>query len=322
MASIQIRPYRSGDETGIVSCWNRSCPQERIALRLFVRRVLLDANFDPSGLLVAEAAGAGSGSIVGFVIAIVRRVPLWGTDLDPDDGWITAFAVDPARRREGIARRLLKAADEFFRRAGRKRVSFSPYAPNYFVPGIDRKTYPAGAACLESHGFKRLYTCAAMDRTLVLYSMPAAARELEAARIAEGYRFEPVSSSTIAAAAAFARDEFHPDWGRAIREMFLQGQDFDQSVIAVSPDGDVVGFALYGAYDGILERFGPFGVRGDQRGKGLGKILLHKSLDAMRSRGLHTCWFLWTGENTPAGHLYADAGFQVTRRFDVMQKEL
>jgi mycothiol synthase len=58
------------------------------------------------------------------------------------------------------------------------------------------------------------------------------------------------------------------------------------------------------------------------QGKGLGKILLYDCLALMRAQGLHGAWFLWTGEQSPAGHLYRKAGFHVTRRFDIMSKPL
>ncbi|HHY10340.1 MAG TPA: GNAT family N-acetyltransferase, partial [Firmicutes bacterium] len=86
--------------------------------------------------------------------------------------------------------------------------------------------------------------------------------------------------------------------------------------------GRIVGFCLHGAYEGIPERFGPFGVGPDQRGQGLGKILLNICLAAMRAQGLHGAWFLWTGETSPAGYLYTATGFEITRQFHVCQKEL
>jgi ribosomal protein S18 acetylase RimI-like enzyme len=58
------------------------------------------------------------------------------------------------------------------------------------------------------------------------------------------------------------------------------------------------------------------------RGTGLGKVLLYLTLEAMAARGFHDAWFLWTGEATPAGHLYHRAGFTVTRTFDTYGKTL
>jgi len=63
-------------------------------------------------------------------------------------------------------------------------------------------------------------------------------------------------------------------------------------------------------------------VRDDQRGLGLGSALLHLTLERMRALGLHTAWFLWAGEHTPAWHLYRKAGFATTRVFDLMRARL
>ena len=48
-------------------------------------------------------------------------------------------------------------------------------------------------------------------------------------------------------------------------------------------DKKVVGFACYDAT--TLDYFGPTGVRSDMRGKGIGKILLLRTLHAMREAG-------------------------------------
>lgn len=328
---VRVRAYRPGDEGGLVRLWNQALPADPIHPALLLRRVLCDPNFDPEGLLLAEAGGRP----VGFALAIVRRVPLWGDDLEPEAGWITAFGVHPDYRRQGVASRLFEAAWDFFRARGRRRVDFASYAPNYFVPGIDREQYPAGAAFLARHGFRKLYECAAMDRSLVGYTYPPDVAAVEAARQAEGYRFVPLSPRYVVPTLRFAREVFHPDWSRAVREGLLAGIPFDRFLLAVKtgeerpghpraagPGERVVGFAMYGVYDGVPERFGPFGVDDGERGKGIGKVLLYKTLDEMHARGLHGAWFLWTGENDPAGHLYRRAGFTVTRRFEVLRKEL
>ncbi|MFE0376996.1 GNAT family N-acetyltransferase [Streptomyces inhibens] len=78
---------------------------------------------------------------------------------------------------------------------------------------------------------------------------------------------------------------------------------------------------MHGAYDGTAERFGPFGVRKELRGAGLGKVLLHLTLERMRALGVHGAWFLWTGEQSPAGRLYRGSGFTTTRRFTVLRWE-
>ncbi|MCY0876955.1 MAG: GNAT family N-acetyltransferase [Firmicutes bacterium] len=312
-----IRHYQSGDEAAIVALWNRACPSDPITMDLFTKRVLIDANFDAEGLILFEEAG----DLLGFTLAIVRRLPLSGSDLEPDDGWITAFFVDPTRRRNGISHEMFKAAETFFRARSRRRVYFSSYAPNYFMPGVDPDRYAHGKQFLERRGFRTLYSPVAMDRHLVDYQVPQDVIDLEETRRQEGYVFEPLSPRYITQVVEFNDTQFNPDWARAVREAINRGVPLHQIFIARHAD-QVVGFCMYGGYDGVQERFGPFGVDDSKRGTGLGKILLYKCLTQMKASGLHTAWFLWTGEESPAGHLYFRAGFQVTRRFDVMQLNL
>src|SRR5438105_4998747 len=190
-AQVRIRGYKPGDEAPVVALWNRCLPADTIHKDLFVARVLLDVNFDPNGFLVAEQ----DGHPVGFLLAVTRSTPMHGLDNDPDDGWITVFFVDSAYRGRGIGRMLLEQGRAHIATQGRRWVSVSPYAPNYFWPGVDPNL----------------------------------------------------------------------------------------------------------------------------RGIGLGKVLLYRCLDQMRSQGLHNAWFLWTGLDEPAGYLYTRVGFHVSRQFAVMR---
>ncbi|MCL6547468.1 MAG: GNAT family N-acetyltransferase [Alicyclobacillus sp.] len=317
MVKPTIRHYRSGDERAVVELWNWACPKDPIDMSVFVRRVLADPNFDPEGLILAESEGR----LTGVLLALVRKLPLSGSDLEPDNGWITAFFTHPEYRRQGVAADMLAAADAFFRARGRKRVFFSSYAPNYFIPGVDPVAYPDGRRWLEKAGFRVLYSPVAMDKNLVGYEYPEDVRALEQARQAEGYTFEFLTPSHLHAVIRFNDELFNPDWARAIREAVAHGCPLERVLIA-RRDDRIAGFCMYGAYDGVAERFGPFGVDPELRGTGLGKILLYKCLHVMRAAGLHNAWFLWTGETSPAGKLYLRAGFEVTRRFDVMCRDL
>ncbi len=314
---MEVRHYESGDEQILVNLWNDSVQEDLMTLQRFRDLVLLDANFDPDGLKLAWEGG----QLVGCSYAVRRKLPMHGTELEPEHGWIPFFFVHPSARRKGVGTELLEQSSEFLRQLGRKKVFFASYAPNYIVPGIDKEAYPSGAALLERLGFQRQYTAAAMDLSLVGFTMPPEIAELIEQREQEGYCFRPVKLGDLYKTIQLANDEFNPDWGRAIREGVLRNLPMEQIMIVERAD-EIRGFVMYGGYEGIPERFGPFGVHSEERGKKLGKILLYQCLAAMKAKGLHSAWFLWTGETSPAGHLYRQAGFEVTRRFDVMFKEL
>ncbi|MGE8204920.1 GNAT family N-acetyltransferase [Heyndrickxia sp. NPDC080065] len=314
---ITYRCYESGDEKQIVSLWNKSLQKDPIHSLRFRNLVLLDANFDPNGLRLAF----DNDKLVGCVYTIRRLLPMYGTDLEPDNGWIPFFFIDPSYRRLGIGSQLIKEAVEFLKAKGRKNVFFASYAPNYILPGIDEDTYPEAHGFLQKQGFEKLYSPVAMDRNLVGYEAPNDVRDLKSQRESEGYTFSTCEDKDLYEVIQFANEKFNHDWGRAIREGILQGLSLTQILIA-RQEQKLVGFCMHGGYEGVPERFGPFGVDPDQQGKGLGKILLHDCLNLMRSKGLHSAWFLWTGEKSSAGYLYKKTGFEITRTFHVMKKTL
>lgn len=317
MSAITFRHYLPGDEPGIVSLWNRCLTWDPVTELRFRKLVLLDPNFDPHGMRIAVRGG----SVIGVFYSIRRRLPMLGTELESDKGWVPFFFVDPDCRREGVATRLLEDAMAFMRANKRETLLFSGYAPNYIVPGIDRSGYPAGAAFLDKAGFQRNYTAVAMDYHLVPFDIPEDVRQLKKQRISEGYSFATAADRDLYELIQFATDHFNSDWGRAIREGLLQNLTMQQILVA-RHHGELVGFCLHGGYEGVRERFGPFGVDSGQRGKGIGKILLYDCLHLMRSQGMHGAWFLWTGEQSAAGQLYKKLGFNISRSFDVVSKSL
>lgn len=316
--NVRLRQYKGGDEKAIVELWNKALPKDAISPLFFRNRVLLDPNFDPAGCFLAEDS---AGTLVGFLLALYRKTPLSGTDLEPDNGWITAFYVDPAHRGKGIGRLMFDAAESYLGASGRTNIYISSYAPNYVYPGVDEELYSDAVEFLTHRDYSTLYPAVAMDKNLVGFDVPGDVAALKSKREEEGFFFGNLSTPFLSRTLSFAQDEFGSDWARAIREGLVRGIPYDNFLIA-EKEGRIVGFALFGAYDNVAERFGPFGVDASLRGLGLGKILLYYTLDAMRQNGLHNAWFLWTGEKSPAGMLYKRAGFEVTRRFLVMKKSL
>ncbi|MFD9003112.1 GNAT family N-acetyltransferase [Streptomyces sp. NPDC059582] len=314
----ETRGFRAGDGPQLLAAWRRSLPADPISPDRFRSLVLLDANFDPEGLRVA----LDGGRVVGAAYAVRRLTPMSGTDLEPEQGWIPFFFVDPAARGRGLGRLLLTDALDWLHGHGRTRVDFSSYTPYYVLPGLDAEAYPEAAGLLGSMGFRTLYEAAAMDRGLVGYRLPAEVALRRDELTAGGHRFATPDDDDLVELLALAGNHFNPDWARAIRECLAAGTPLDRIVVVRDPSGRLVGWAMHGAYESVDERFGPFGVLEETRGTGLGKVLLHLVLERMRARGAHSAWFLWTGERSAAGHLYRRTGFTTTRVFRVMRREV
>lgn len=106
-SQVTLRPFQPDDAAGVVALW-RACdlvrpqndPHRDIARKLRV---------NPEWFLVAEA----DGQVVGAVMA----------GYEGHRGWINYLAVAPARRRGGLGRTLMDAAEQRLRAAGCPKIN-------------------------------------------------------------------------------------------------------------------------------------------------------------------------------------------------------
>jgi len=326
---LTVRGYQHSDEASLVALWNAALPYDPIDVQTFRRKVLLDPNLDPEWLLVAEF----DGSLAGFCLClaqgdtIANRVP-------GGPGWITAFGVAPERRRQGAGSALLDRALELFRAAGRTEVSIAPYVPNYFVPGVDEAHYAQGLAFLRKRGFEVTSRPLSMDASIVLFDY-APYRPREAALREQGIEVRALQGHEVPLLLGFLEAHASPDWLREARELLTDTTrglaSLEQVTVALRGTGgspvsgatpsragrachEVVGYCQFRG-----EHFGPFGVRENVRGQGIGTVLLARCLQTMRQHGLHNAWVLWTSDET-AERVYAKFGFRETRRFAVLRR--
>lgn len=310
-----VRTFHPGESADLAEAWTRSAPQDGITTRRLRDLILLDRNFDAEGLFVAE----DEGRIVGAAYAVRRRIAHDGTDLEPGTGWIPFFFVTPDQRGRGLGRTLVTHALDWLRSHGATEAIFSAYTPNYVLPGLDADRYPEASALLASLGFERFEHPSAMDRSLIGYAMPAEVRERVDALRADGWYLGTPSDDDLVPLIRIAGESFNSDWARAIREGILAGMPTERIIVAKNPDGAVLGWGMHGTYESVIERFGPFGVLPESRGTGLGKVLLHLTLERMTALGAHSAWFLWADEGSTASALYAKTGFAATRTFDILR---
>ncbi len=321
---VKVIIYEPGYEEEIVSLWNKCLYRDPINIEVFERKILLDPNFSHDGFLIAIK----DGKPVGFAYNVVRRYPLLKDEdeRDKDRGWIVAFGVDPAVKGSEVGDILIEKSLEYHRKMGRRIVLYSPYIPNYFFPGIDVEAYPYEYSILLRHGFTEVAGAEsyAMDADLWPdFKFPEDILEKERRLKLKGIEIVKLSTKYIYPFMSFMKNHMPADWYRHARELLLHNRK-EQIIIAVK-DGEVVGYCQFWNGEGYSwhapgAHFGPFGVRDDMRGMGIGSVLLYRCLVAMREYGIHRAFLLWTGER--ARRLYERFGFRVTRRFKIMRKVL
>ncbi len=199
----------------------------------------------------------------------------------------------------------------------------SPYAPGYFTCGVDMKAYANGLAFFSKHGYAEVYRPIAMEIALWDFAVPEWVNEKRAKLIEAGVTIEAYRSELTLPLLEFAATEFAGDWVRYARETMGKIQpgnnqmgDSPSRLAIAHQGGKVIG---YSHFDN--ERFGPIGVAANERGRGLGQVLMYETLRAQRLAGFRTAWFLWSDDKT-AEKIYSAAGFKEVRRFALLKKDL
>ncbi len=280
----------------------------------FARKALLDPNFDRQGLLLARDPHGED--LLGFALAVARKQVLEDGPDDRDHGYVTLFGVSPPARRQGLGRALFAAAEGYLRKRGCTSALVSPYAPNGFTPGVDVEAYPEALSFLAALGYAESERPLAMDLNLVGYRTPEWVRIKE--KWLRNVSFSDFQPRHLTPLVDFLQKHFPGDWQSRVRgaiTAILAGAPPERLWLAEDANGSILGFAQWED-----ERFGPFGVAQREQGRGIGAVLLDHALRAMRARGLHNAWFLWTDEKTAA--LFSGFGFRETRRFAVFRKAL
>jgi len=309
MSDRSIRPFQPDDLAGVLRVLADAMPADPISEARFTRQVLLDPNFQSDGMPVATQGGR----VIGFCLSIARQTPLENAPSDADRGYITLLAVAPDAQRQGVGRMLLGYAENYLRSQGRAVVMVASYAPGYFIPGVDVNAYAGALGFLKTHGYVEVYRPLAMETSLWNLSVPQWVPEKGRA-----FALKPFEPALTLPLLDFVWREFPGDWVRVVREtaMKILGGDSPNRLIAAMDGDTIVGFAHH-----EHERFGPIGVATNQRGRGIGQVLMFATLQAQREAGFRTAWFLWSDDKT-AERIYNVAGFKETRRFALMKKTL
>jgi predicted N-acetyltransferase YhbS len=247
-----------------------------------------------AGFVAVMGEGRVAGAILGSVSHRERSV-----------GHIDLIAVDPAERRQGIARALVSRVEGALAGLGAGDVVIEGNAPYYAWPGIDVRYTPAMCAA-TAFGFERSDFGWNMTTDLTALEVPGAPA---------GVTLRRATSADLTALVEFVSVNFGAAWVGEVSHSV--GRERAGCHLAYDADGSILGFAAYGS--SRPSWFGPMGTAPAARGRGIGSLLLKRCLADQRAAGYTEAEIGWVG---PVPFYASVVGARVRRVFSLYRKQL
>lgn len=313
--TLTVGEYDDSMRGDILALWARALPFDVPSEGIFESRVLLDENFDPSSFLVAREGDHLAGFVIGYV---ARRMPLGDADPQGTKSWITIIAIDPGADLPTVGGALLGTLERRFAEWGKTECSIANYPPAYFTPGIDKGASAPLLRYLGTRGYAAFHEALSMDASIVLFTPSESIEAKELTLRSEGIEVRTYHRSDLVKFLGFLGCSMPTDWVRVERHnlrKMTEGTFHPEQITVVTKDGEIIGYCQFEG-----SHFGPFGVSDAFQGRGIGTVLLARTLERMRCAGYHDAWVMWTDDI--AAKVYGKFGFRETRRFVLLKKKL
>ena len=178
------------------------------------------------------------------------------------------------------------------REEGSKRLEYSAFASWHLLPGVDLR-YEKLLDFLLGRGFRKSGECVDYVIDLQAFRIPGRVVRLEEDLVGGGTTIRLAEPGEKDRIRDFVREKSGFSWSfEAARAIGPKGS----GVWIAEDGGDITAFSVFGALE--HHWFGPIGVSEDRRKKGLGSVLLFKTLQSMKDLGIPRAIIPWTG------HLY------------------
>ena len=312
---MTISSFTDSDRESVLALWAEALPLDTVTHDVFESRVLLDENFDAETFLLAKEKNVLKGFAIG---AYGKRISLGDHDPDGIRCWVTVLAVDPHSSLKEIGSALLSELEQRFKKLGKTECVVSGYPSAYFTPGIDGKAYKPLLELFQSRGYSPYHEALSMDAAIVLFEVSDIVKEKQKKLSADGVEIRQYRRSDLLKFLDFLERTMQTDWVRVERRnlrKLSEGGFKEEQITVVTKGEEIIGYCQFeGAH------FGPFGVAEAYQGKGIGTVLLARTIERMKQVGHHNAWVMWTDD--VAAKVYSKFGFKETRRFTLLKKKL
>ena len=313
--SLTFSQFEDTDRQQLLALWEDALPLDAITEDVFESRVLLDENFDPATVLLARQGDTLAGFVIG---TYAKRMALGDHDPEGTRCWITALAVHPKFSLKEVGSALIAEVEQRFKKLGKTECVVSGYAPGYFTPGIDGKAYKLLLDLFQSHGYVAYHEALSMDAPIVLFEVSDQVKEKQKKLSADGIEIRQYRRNDLVKFLDFLERTMQTDWVRVERRnlrKLSEGGFTEEQITVVTKGNEIIGYCQFEG-----SHFGPFGVADAYQGRGIGTVLLARTIERMKQVGHHNAWVMWTDDL--AAKVYSKFGFKETRRFTLLKKKL
>ncbi len=203
-------------------------------------------------------------------------------------GYIKLLCVASNERRKGIASSLYTNVERQFINKNVKKIRIYESYPNYFMPGVD-PFYTEAVCFFERNGFIKFRDTSNLKADLLNQNFSTEKEEEELrkeniiCRRAEKNEKEKILKWM---------DEKFAAWHFEVEQAFKNNPI---TLFVTEIDGAIKAFCAHEANNKGTGWFGPMGTDDSLRGKGIGGILLKKSLQDLKDMGFVKATIPWVG---------------------------
>ena len=303
---LEWGPDRLDELTGLCAA---ALPDERLSPDDLESIAFAPDVADPHGPFGTSVV-LGTPDGIGAVVASVRHASGAG---QPPTGFVQLVVVHPARRRRGVARTLVRAAESWAAAHGAGAMQVGAAAPLYLFTGVDSRWTDA-VCCFEALGYQR--TGVELDLVCPTRGGPRVATP-------RGIAVERVTSDDELAELVEWSDRCWPWW---TPELARAGAAGTAVVARRRPDaaagseggaGVVVGAAAHSV--GRLGVIGPVAVDPELHGGGIGAAMMAEVLTQLSVAGLQRAEIAWV---STVRFYVRSCGAKVHRASQVLRRDL